>query len=122
MGRPYALTGCVVEGHRVGRQIGFPTANLDVRHQLLPARGVYAARVEGRCAVLNIGSRPTLDDGAVTVEVHIPHFDGNLYGRQLRVELLRRLRGEQHFSSLEELKEQIARDVAAAMHYGVLGL
>ncbi len=117
LGRPFAIEGEVVKGRQVGRTIGFPTANIrpDVPGQLLPPVGVYAGRVDNRLSVINIGRRPTLDNGDdITIEVHILDFSGDLYGRHLRVELLRRLRPERKFSGLEELKEQINKDIANA--------
>lgn len=129
LGRPYSLSGIVVAGHQIGRQLGFPTANLTVAGQMLPACGVYAARCMGMPAVLNIGYRPTVntslspdqthepcgtDGGGMTIEVHVPGFKGDLYGQALTVELLRYLRPECHFDSLEKLREQIAQDVCDA--------
>ena len=113
LGRPFALKGEVVAGRQVGRTIGFPTANIRVgAGALMPPNGVYEAAVGDRKAVVNIGCRPTLDNGSdVTVEVHLLDFDGNLYGKMLKVEFLRRLRPEMKFGSLEELKAQIARDI-----------
>ena len=113
LGRPFALEGEVVAGRQVGRTIGFPTANIRVgTGALMPPNGVYEAAVGDRKAVVNIGCRPTLDNGSdVTVEVHLLDFDGNLYGKTLKVEFLRRLRPEMKFGSLEELKAQIARDI-----------
>jgi riboflavin kinase/FMN adenylyltransferase len=124
LGRPYTLAGTVVTGARLGRTLGFPTANLDVTGRELPPLGVYAARLEldGRLrrAVLNLGRRPTVADPTPEprLEVHIPGFSGDLYGRELEVELLRPLRAEQRFASLDALKEQIARDVADALADG----
>jgi riboflavin kinase/FMN adenylyltransferase len=122
LGRPYALAGTVVHGDRLGRQLGFPTANLDTRGLVLPPTGVYAARVTGaglppaQPAVLNIGHRPTVAAPATgpRVEVHLLDYAGELYGRELEVTFTARLRGEQKFGSLPELQQQIQRDVAAA--------
>lgn len=113
LGRPFALEGEVVRGRQVGRTIGFPTANVSVcPGMLMPPNGVYEAQVGDRKAVVNIGCRPTLDNGNdVTVEVLLLDFDGNLYGKRLKVEFLRRLRPEMKFGSLDELKAQIARDI-----------
>ncbi len=118
--RPYNLTGTVVEGFRVGRELGFPTANLHMNdaRKLIPARGAYAVRVsvEGvdeppRAGMLNIGCRPTLDNGDVmTLEVHILDFEGDLYGRTLRVEFMERLRGERKFRGRPELVAQLRAD------------
>lgn len=113
LGRPFAIEGEVVEGRQIGRTIGFPTANIKIEPgQLLPPNGVYEAMACGRKAVVNIGKRPTLNNGEdITVEVHLLDFNGNLYGQTLRVEFLRRLRPEMKFSSLDELKAQISRDI-----------
>lgn len=120
LGRPYTLSGTVVRGHQVGRTLGFPTANLCCE-QLLPLAGVYAVEVAGidvtrgasaLPALLNIGHRPTVQNGTdLSVEVHIPGFCGDLYGQTLSVTLLRRLRDEQQFPSLEALRAQIEQDI-----------
>lgn len=118
LGRPYRLSGSVVHGRHMGHTIGFPTANLNTP-LLLPKSGVYAVRVTGADlagvpALLNIGHRPTLDNGSdVTVEVHIPHFSGDLYGASLHVDLMRYLRPEQSFPSLAALRTQIEDDLLA---------
>lgn len=119
LGRPFVVRGRVVAGDGRGRNLGFPTANLEVAtEKLLPARGVYAirAKVDGeeRPAVVNIGRRPTFHGRDVTVEVHIMDFAGDLYGTELSVEFLHYLRGEQAFASVDDLMEQIRRDVAQA--------
>ncbi|TDA68918.1 MAG: bifunctional riboflavin kinase/FAD synthetase [Clostridia bacterium] len=113
------LEGRVVSGRAVGREIGFPTANLAVPEQvLLPADGVYAVkvRVNGRSlgGVLNIGVRPTFGDGQRTVEVYLLDFSGDLYGAHLVIELRARLRAERRLSGPEELARQIAADVEQA--------
>jgi riboflavin kinase/FMN adenylyltransferase len=114
-----------VHGRALGRELGFPTANLNVLHALHPPGGVYAGRARlvgagdvlaAHDAVLNIGSRPTVANGDahVTVEVHLFDWSGSLYGRRLEVELLARLREERRFASQADLQAQIARDVEAA--------
>ncbi|HEX8791528.1 MAG TPA: bifunctional riboflavin kinase/FAD synthetase [Polyangiaceae bacterium] len=114
LGRPHALSGPVIHGDHRGRSIGFPTANLEAA-EMLPADGVYKTRVDGiGPAVTNVGVRPTVGGGRRTVETYLLDFDRDLYGANLRVDLLARIRGEQRFGSLDELKAQIARDVAAA--------
>lgn len=121
LGRAYALAGNVVRGDGLGRELGFPTANLDVTGMAVPPTGVYAASIDigGRNyrAVLNIGYRPTLrqPQPQFRVEAHLPGFQGDLYGTELEVVILEKMRDERRFSSLSELKEQIARDVAAAL-------
>ena len=119
LGRRFALTGQVSKGDGRGRSLGFPTANLIAdRNQALPADGVYAARVfySGMTyqAVINIGLRPTFDGHHRLVEAHILDFTGDLYGRDITIELVGQLRGEEKFPSAEELKAQIIRDVAQA--------
>ena len=120
LGRPYSLEGKVVTGDRIGGQIGFPTANLDTTHLVLPPHGVYAAhaRVNGRAypAVVNIGLRPTLNSPTprLQVEAHLLDVTLDLYGARLEVVFKAHLRSEERFHSLDELKAQIARDIAAA--------
>ncbi len=119
LGRPYALCGRVVEGDRIGRQLGFPTVNLEVAQLVLPPHGVYfaMATVAGRNyrAALNIGVRPTVaaDRPQLRVEAHLLDFAGDLYGRELELELGTKIRDERRFASPAELTEQIGRDVAA---------
>lgn len=119
LGRPYRFAGPVIRGDGLGRQLGFPTANLDVTGLQLPPGGVYAAWVQGPddwCpAVMNIGTRPTVTAaaGELRVELHLLGRDCDLYGRELVVQPVCRLRAEQRFASLEDLKAQIARDIAA---------
>lgn len=133
LGHPYYLSGRVEHGKKLGGRLGFPTVNLTLEPELLvPAHGVYAAKVwvlpggggpelteEGPyLAVTNIGTRPTVDDGgAVTVESFLLDFDGDLYGRTLRLELYHRLRAERTFDSLEALKAEIGRNVAETRTY-----
>lgn len=120
LGRAYSLAGQVVRGDRLGQQLGFPTANLETTGMLLPPNGVYAAHasVGGKSfrAVLNIGRRPTIQNPTPEprVEVHLLDFTGELYGQELEITFAARLRDEQKFASLDELKAQIARDVAEA--------
>jgi len=126
LGRPYTWTGRVVHGHEVGRQLGFPTANLVAVEngqgtmdngqwtvgKMLPARGAYAV-VGG---MLNIGSRPTIGNGAdVSIEAHLFDFHGDLYGKTLTVSFLARLRDERRFESEEELIRQLERDREACL-------
>lgn len=118
LGRPYAIEGKVVMGRQLGRTIGFPTANVSVQSAcIIPAPGVYAGRVLERNAVINIGRCPTVtcsDDAPISIEVHILNFSGNLYGQNLKVDFLKRLRSEKRFGSLDELKAAISADVAQA--------
>ncbi len=121
LGHPYALVGQVCHGRGLGTKCLFPTANLSPQPPLItPASGVYAARVvlpDGRSfpGVTNVGVRPTVSaDGDVTVETHLADFSGDLYGQTIRVEFLARLRDEQRFADTRALRDQIARDIAAA--------
>ena len=119
LGRPYALSGHVRHGVERGRQLGFPTANLEVNSdQSLPADGVYATRAHlGKrtySSVTNIGTRPTFGQGERTVEVYLLGFEGELYGHELQVELVQHLRAEKRFPNPEELAAQVGRDVEEA--------
>jgi len=116
LGRPYSLRGPVVRGAEVGRQLGFPTANIAVAaDRALPGFGIYAGcghvGGESYAAAINVGVRPTVNTGAPAVEAYLLDFAGNLYGRELRLAFVKRLRGEAKFDSLEELTAQIGRDV-----------
>ncbi len=122
LGRPFDLDGTVVPGAGRGRGIGFPTANVDTQNELRPAPGVYAIRVciKGEPkgpwlpGAANIGVKPTFGGSVVTIEAHLLDFQGDLYGKELRVQFLERLRPEQRFGSVAELVGQIKRDVEAA--------
>ena len=116
LGYKYFLKGRVVAGQKIGRQIGFPTANLDVDTlKLIPSDGVYVVEVivgeDIYRGILNIGSRPTVDGDKRTIEVHIMGYEGEeLYGEELELRFLSFLRHEQRFSSLDDLREQIRKD------------
>ncbi|MBD0356305.1 MAG: bifunctional riboflavin kinase/FAD synthetase [Rubrobacter sp.] len=119
LGRPYVVRGEVVVGDRRGRSIGFPTANLlQDAAQVIPARGVYAGFVyigkEVHSACTNVGVAPTFERGENRIEAYLIDFEGDLYGRIVDVSFVRRIRPEKRFSGIEELKEQIARDVDEA--------
>ena len=119
LGRPYSVTGVVMPGDQLGRQIGFPTANLNVQGLELPPHGVYAVRVlhQGRAlsGVLNLGVRPTVTRmGELRFEVHLLEFDGDLLGAELEIRIVARLRDERRFPNLEALVDQIRSDVGAA--------
>jgi riboflavin kinase/FMN adenylyltransferase len=121
LGRPFALTGAVISGDGRGRTLGIPTANLDLWRALIaPAEGVYACRAwVGRApylAVTNVGVRPTFETEPVPprIEAHLLDFSGGLYGRELKLEFLARLRPEQRFPSVAALVAQIDADIAAA--------
>jgi len=118
LGRPYAIRGTVTSGAGRGRTLGFPTANIAPDRPLLVARGVYRGLVvvegRGHAAVVNVGVRPTFGETALAVEAHLLDFAGDLYGRGVRLDFLERLRDEMRFASVEDLKAQVARDIAAA--------
>jgi riboflavin kinase / FMN adenylyltransferase len=120
LGRPFTMSGVVVRGDQRGRTIGFPTANVAIGSQdVLPADGVYACRAllpdgTAQNAVTNVGVRPTFGVLNRTVEAHLLDWSGDLYDQTLRVMFLERLRGEQKFSGIDELKAQIARDAQRA--------
>ena len=125
LGRPFSVFGEVVHGDGLGRRLGFPTANVDPHHELLPPLGVYACWAHrplcepdaAQPAVVNIGVRPTLGRGADAgprIEAHLYDFEGDLYGQTLELEFVRGLRAEQRFQGLDELCAQIERDIAAA--------
>jgi riboflavin kinase/FMN adenylyltransferase len=115
LGRPHSLRGEVVVGDKRGRTIGFPTANVEPEPSILiPARGVYACFVEidGERwpSSVNIGVAPTFGERESRVEAHVLGFDGDLYGKVIEVEFVRRIRGEKKFSGVDELISQIGRD------------
>ena len=120
LGHEYTITGTVVAGEHIGRTIGFPTANIrpNDSNKLIPEKGVYAVDVwsenedfSSRRAMLNIGTRPTFDGKATTIEVHIPHFEGNLYGKTLTIAFIKKTRDERKFDSPEALVEQLNKDL-----------
>lgn len=118
LGRYHFLTGTVVHGRERGREIGFPTANIASETECVPPDGVYASRVvlpEGvHPAICNIGMRPTFSESQRAIEAHIFHFDRDLYGHKVRIEMIERIRPEQKFASADELSHQIALDVRRA--------
>jgi riboflavin kinase/FMN adenylyltransferase len=123
MSHSYAFTGLVVGGHRVGRKIGFPTANVSVNNpfKLIPANGAYAVRVampDGSTplGMLNIGHRPTVNNGSErSIEVHIIGFEGDIYGAEITVTFLSHLRSEVKFGSMEALATQLTADRQAVI-------
>lgn len=127
LGHPYFFEGWVVEGNKLGRTIGYPTANLHIssEEKLVPGNGVYAVTVEQKGTgdafsgdlykgMMNIGFRPTVDGKKKVIEVHIFDFEGDLYGKTLRVHLHHYLRGEVKFNGIDELKQQLAKDKIAS--------
>lgn len=120
LGRPYSISGRVVGGDRLGRRLGWPTANIQLKHNRPPLTGIFAVRVQGLDhpdwpGVASLGTRPTVHaNGKPTLEVHLFDFDRDIYRAHLRVEFLHKLRDEARFASLEALIAQIERDVAQA--------
>ncbi len=120
LGRPYSISGRVVGGDRLGRRIGYPTANIQLKHNRPPVKGIFAVRVQGLevpdwPGVASLGTRPTVHaDGKPTLEVHLFDFDRSIYRAHLRVDFLHKLRDEAKFPSLEALIAQIDRDAAQA--------
>jgi riboflavin kinase/FMN adenylyltransferase len=114
LGRNYSVLGRVISGQRLGRTLGAPTANIALEPTNRLAHGIYAvvARVDGRAfpAVASFGTRPTVDDGPALLEVHLLDFDGDLYGREMEVEFIERIRDELKFDSLPALKAEMERD------------
>lgn len=116
LGRPYSLSGTVVKGQQLGRTIGFPTANIQVKetYKLIPANGVYVVKAhyygESYQGMLNIGVRPTVDGKEKSIEANLFHFGKDIYGETLKIEFLHYLRPEEKFNSLEELKNQLYLD------------
>ena len=122
LGRPFTISGRVVHGDELGRTIGFPTANLPLRRQVSPVKGVYAVEVTGLGdkplpGVANIGTRPTVAGVRQQLEVHLLDVVMDLYGRHIDVILRKKIRNEQRFASLDELKAQIARDELTAREF-----
>ena len=122
LGHPYIIAGSVEHGEHIGTKLGFPTANIvmDDQCQLIPAAGVYAVKIrmensmEWKHGMMNIGTRPTFDGQRQTLEVNVFRLKENLYGQQLQVAFIERLRGEQRFDNIEALKEQLRQDAIEA--------
>tara|TARA_B100001996_G_scaffold359761_1_gene325287 strand:- start:412 stop:1347 length:936 start_codon:yes stop_codon:yes gene_type:complete len=116
LGRPYSISGRVVHGDKRGKKIGFPTINIELHRNLSPVSGIFAGYVHGideksLDAVVYIGSRPVYKGGRILLEAHILEFDENIYGRHIRVELIDKLRNDDHITSEKELIEQIKKDI-----------
>ncbi len=123
LGRAYSITGRVSHGRKLGRTIGFPTANVPLKRRVSPVNGVYAVEVmlanstQCYCGVANIGNRPTVNGVRQQLEVHLFDFQQDLYGQQIEVVLRNKLRDEHKFASFEELKAQIERDAQQARQW-----
>jgi riboflavin kinase/FMN adenylyltransferase len=116
IGRPFSLYGRVIPGARRGKDLGFPTANLEIDpEQALPNEGVYASRAyignQAHKSMTYIGKTPTFGGQQQSVEVYILDYQGNLYGQKLKIDIIERLRGDRQFVTAEELRQQIARDI-----------
>jgi riboflavin kinase / FMN adenylyltransferase len=123
LGRPYSMRGRVIRGEQLGRQLGFPTANLRLARRRAPFDGIFAVRARDcsagalapwRDAVASLGTRPTVGGRTPLLEVHVFDFAGDLYGRELEVRFVARLREELRFDNLDAMVEQMHRDAAAA--------
>jgi riboflavin kinase/FMN adenylyltransferase len=114
LGRAYYVDGAIVEGKRRGRELGFPTANLETRNELVPPNGVYATimTIDGvvHGGVTNIGLRPTFGESVPTIETHVLDYSGNLYGHTVRLAFVQRLRDERRFEDVDALRAQIDAD------------
>jgi len=118
LGRPYSISGKVVHGAKRGRTLGFPTANVHMRHERPALTGVYAVKLDGYAGVANLGVRPTVaGTPRLSLEVHLLDFDDDLYGRHVHVSFLKKLRDEKKFPDFDALKQQIALDATAGRQY-----
>lgn len=130
LGRPYGMSGRVVHGDKLGRTLGFPTANIQIRHNRPPLAGIFAARLHGARAgegggggglpaVASLGVRPTVkaEGSAPVLEVHVFDFEGDLYGRHVRVDFLAKIRDEAKYADFDTLRDRIARDCEEARTY-----
>jgi riboflavin kinase/FMN adenylyltransferase len=127
LGRPFSVFGTVVEGDGRGRELGFPTANLDLHHEIEPPEGVYVAHAvvadEVRPALVSVGRQPTFapvagkSRRASVVEIHLIDFSGELYGTDVEARFLARLRGQRRYERVKDLVAQMASDLAAARAY-----
>jgi riboflavin kinase/FMN adenylyltransferase len=115
LNRPYSISGKVVHGAKLGRELGFPTANVLMRHERPALTGVYAVKLDGLNSVANLGIRPTIaGTSKLKLEVHVLDFNDNLYGKHVHVEFVQKIRDEMKFEGLDALKVQIALDVKSA--------
>ncbi len=126
LGRPFALTGSIVSGTGAGSKFTFPTLNLRADQELLPAGGVYITRTllqgesKSRRSVTNLGVRPTFNGSALTVETHLLDFSGPISAKRMELRFWKRLRSEKKFSGPDELRAQIAKDIASANRFFTL--
>jgi riboflavin kinase / FMN adenylyltransferase len=118
LGRPYSISGKVVHGAKRGRQLGYPTANVHMRHERPAFTGVYAVKLDGREGVANLGVRPTIVGiPKLMLEVYVFDFEGDLYDQHVHVQFFHKIRDEMKFAGLDALKAQIAHDVNAAQAF-----
>lgn len=122
LGRDYRMSGRVAHGDKLGRELGFPTANIHLHRRKTPLQGIFAVEVYGLereplPAVASLGTRPTVDGNSVILEAYILDFDENIYGRHIQVSFLHKLRDEEKYDSLDRLKQQIDIDVQQARAY-----
>ena len=121
LGRPYAFCGKVIRGDQVGIQLGFPTANIDLHRKISPLSGIFAARVLGLDKIYEgaayVGERPTLQGTKVLCEVFIFDFNRTIYGQELTIEFLHKIRDDKRLDSLEDLQRQIAEDIEKIKHW-----
>ena len=115
LGRPYRMSGKVVLGEKIGRKLGYPTANVDLRRKQSAVMGIFAVRVHGvdggpRDAVASVGSRPTFNGTVPILEVHIFDFDADIYGKYISVDFIGRLRSQVKYDDVSELVAQMHRD------------
>jgi len=122
LGRAYRMSGRVAHGEKLGRQLGFPTANIDLHRKVTPLQGIFVVEVFGLegeplPAVASLGTRPTINGKKILLEVYIFDFDQDIYGQHLQVSFLHKLRNEEKYTTLDALKVQIQKDVNDAKHY-----
>ncbi len=121
LGRPFSMSGRVVHGQQLGRTLGFPTANVNLRRRVSPLNGVYAVKVRTRfgyfSGMANVGARPTVNGARSLLEVHLFDFNADLYGSEIEVYFLHKLRAEEKFTSLQALQAQLSRDCRQAREW-----
>lgn len=118
LGRNYSISGTVVHGEKIGRKIGFPTANIHMHHKHPPLIGVFAVKLDNKFGLANLGTRPTVSgEKKLHLEVHVLNFSDDLYGKHVHVQFLKKIRDEFQFESIEALKLQIKQDILTAKEY-----
>ena len=118
LGRPYSISGKVIHGAQLGRKLGFPTANVHMRHERPALTGVYAVKLDGLNGVANLGVRPTISGvPKLLLEVHLFDFDGDLYDKHVHVEFFHKIRDEMKFDGMDALRAQIAKDAKVARSF-----